>query len=117
MGLEKMICDNCKTVYYGNIESVEYDGMCFMCSQIRGFLGMFNLNDLGINEVDFYRVREPKFEEMTKNASSKDMKDWRRYIPEGLKAIWQRLPIESRALAVMFAEREARAIVEVMGKC
>lgn len=104
MGLEKMICGNCRTTYYGNPQLDK--GFCFMCQNIGDLLKIFGLDDLAINTVDFHRVREPEFEEIAPN----DPKDWRNYIPEGLKASWQSRPVEARVIAVMFAEREARAI-------
>lgn len=112
MGLKESTCTNCKTKYFANVESVEYDGLCFMCSTTRKFLKMFDLEDLDINEVDFNRVRMPKFEECSFEIRGWKIeghpKDWRVYIPQGLKDMWDRLPVESRMLAIMFAEREAR---------
>ena len=102
--LVKMICGNCKITYYGNPDMD--NGYCFMCDTIRKLLKIFGLDDLVINTVDFHRVREPEFNEV----DIKDPKDWRNYIPEGLKVMWQTLPVESRTIAVMFAEREARAV-------
>ena len=103
MALEERKCKHCKTTYYGNPDMD--DGYCFMCNTTRKLLKIFGLDGLDINEVDFNRIREPQFKELYI-----DEKDWRNFIPEGLKAMWQTLPVESRAIAVMFAEREARAI-------
>ena len=115
MALEEMKCKHCKTTYYGNPELD--DGYCFMCNTTRKLLKIFSLDDLDINDVDFNRIREPEFEEVHKEAGKPlDPKDWRNYIPKGLKAMWQTLPVESRAIAVMFAEREARAVDVISDK-
>lgn len=104
MGLKRMECKNCKTIYYG-VEDIagDADEYCYLCSTTRKFLKMFDLEDLSISEVDFNRVRVPQFKELYI-----DEKDWRNHIPDGLKDMWERLPVESRMLAIMFAEREAR---------
>lgn len=105
MGLVRIECENCKTIYYGNTDSSKEDGYCYLCSTTRKFLKMFDLTDIPISEVDFNRVRVPQFKELYI-----DEKDWRNYIPQGLKDMWYKLPVESRMLAIMFAEREARAV-------
>jgi len=104
MGLIRIECKNCKTIYYGNDQEGRDDGYCFLCSTTRKFLKMFGLEDIPISEIDFNRVRVPKFEE----CDFYDDKDWRNFIPQGLKDMWDRLPVESRILAIMFAEKVAR---------
>jgi len=106
MGLKKIECKNCKTKYWGDDREGRDDGYCFLCSTTRKFLKFFDLEDLEINEVDFNRVRNP----MWMKVNVDNPKDWRNYIPQGLKDMWNRFPVESRILAIMFAEREARAV-------
>ncbi len=106
MGLERKKCKNCKTTYYGNDKEGMDDGYCFMCSTMRKFIKAFGLDDLGINEVDINRVRNPQW----MNGNTEDPKDWKNYIPFDIKEMWYNIPVESRLLAIMFAEREARAI-------
>jgi len=109
MALKEMKCKHCKTTYYGNPDMD--DGYCFMCDTTRKLLKIFGLDGLDINEVDFNRIREPKFKEChSKGWKINGVEDWRNFIPKGLKAMWQTLPVESRGIAVMFAEREARAV-------
>ena len=61
----------------------------------------FGFKDLSVNEVDFNRVREPKWDEAS------DFFDWRNHVPDGVKKLWPDLPFEARAMAVMFAEKLA----------
>lgn len=105
MGLEEMKCAHCKTAFYG---VKDRDTHCILCKTIIMFREFFGLQDIEINEIDFNRVREPKFEESVAGMSHK--KDWRNFIPEGLKKMWLQLSFETRVMAIMFAEVEARAV-------
>lgn len=69
------------------------------------------MQDIEIDEIDFKRVREPKFEECSQESKGwkiEGVKDWRNFIPEGIKKMWMELPMEARVMAVMFAEKVAR---------
>ena len=103
MGLIELSCSHCSTVFYGVLGR---DTHCHICKTIIEFQKAFDLEDLVIEDISLCRIREPEFGDYDKE----NPREWRNYIPEGLKAVWQGLPIESRALAIMFAEREARAI-------
>ena len=105
MGLKRMECKNCKTIYYG-VEDItgDADKYCYLCSTTRKFLKIFGLEDIPISEIDFNRVRVPKWEECDDMSNT----DWRNFIPEDIKKMWSQLSFEARVMAVMFAEREAR---------
>lgn len=101
MPLEEMKCIHCRTVFFG-VEA--RDTHCHICKTIIEFREAFDLADIEINEIDFKRVREPKWEE----CSMVDTDDWRNYIPERIKFKWSQLPFEARVMAVMFAEKVTR---------
>ena len=110
MGLIRLNCLNCSTVFYGVLGRDTY---CHICKTIIEFSQAFELKAISVEAVTSL-IREPKFNECHDVKELKDIKDWRNYIPVNLKAMWDRLPIESRVLAIMFAKREAEA-VEMMG--
>jgi len=100
--LIKLKCKECGTAFFG-VEG--RDTYCHICKTIITFREAFNLTDISVEEIDFNRIRDPRWMEC-----GKSKEDWRNYIPEGLRLMWMEIPFEARALAVMFAEREARAV-------
>ena len=106
--LVELSCSQCSTVFYGVLGR---DSYCHICKVIVDFRKAFELEDISVEEIDFKRVREPRWEEVHKDAGKPlDREDWRNYIPEELKKTWRQLPLEAAVLAIMFAEREAQAI-------
>ena len=103
MGLIELSCSQCSTVFYGVLGRDIY---CHICKVIIEFRRAFEVEDISVEEIDFNRVRDPRWKEH----DFRDAPDWRKYIPEGLKKIWRQLPLEAAVIAIMFAEREARAV-------
>jgi len=98
--LIELKCAHCSTVFYG---VKDRDTHCHICKTIITLCEAFDLTDIPVEEIDFKRIRDPRWMEC-----GKSKEDWRNYIPEGLRLMWMEIPFEARALAVMFAEREAR---------
>jgi len=98
--LKELKCAHCNTTFYG---VKGRDKFCYVCKTISMFREFFGLQDIEINEIDFKRVREPKFD-----AVAVSEKDWRNFIPAGIKRKWLQLSFEARVMAVMFAEKVAR---------
>ena len=98
MALDEMKCKECGTTFYG---LAGRDVFCHICKTIILFRKAFGLEDLTVEEIDFHRIRDPKFSDYCKV-------DWRDFIPEVVRGMWMEIPFEARALAVMFAEKEAR---------
>ncbi len=48
--------------------------------------------------IDFNEVVDPKWEEFDKEF--KHVHDWRNYIPDSVRGIWQRLSIETRIVVI-----------------
>ena len=101
MALVEMKCRHCNTVFYGVKGRDKY---CYICKIIIGFRKAFGLEDISVKKIEFLMVRDPRWGD----CQVIDNKDWRNYIPDGIKPGWSQLSFEARVMAVMFAEKIAR---------
>lgn len=103
VNLHKKVCGICGNIFYGKPKEL----MCVLCKVILELVGAFGLTDnFGKNyreivEEVWRRVQEPQWDK------EGETYDWGNYIPKKIQEKWFNFNDETRAMAVLFAERMA----------